>query len=161
MRKVASAASYLDGGAANPMQKAAIPMLADMDWIRADIKSLQAHFKMKRDIFLEGILKLGITVDFIPEGTFYVWGNIAKLPKPLNDGITFFEEMLKEKLICVSGVSFDLNPGSRRHFSMSPYANYVRFSYGPELKNLQMGLKAIERVVNKFAAINRQEGDTD
>eukprot|EP01134_Creolimax_fragrantissima_P001388 CFRG1388T1 len=150
MKGVASAASYLDGGASNPMQKAAIPLLTNMDWIKADIKALQTHFKMKRDTFIQGIIELGIKIDVFPEGTFYVWANLSSLPNPINDGITFFEELLKEKCICVPGIFFDINPGKRRHFSGSPYHSFVRFSYGPEIKNLQLGIEAIKRVVDKF-----------
>jgi aspartate/methionine/tyrosine aminotransferase len=46
----------------------------------------------------------------VPQGTFYVWADLSGLPHPLNDGITFFEECIKEKLICVPGIFFDINP---------------------------------------------------
>jgi hypothetical protein len=58
----------------------------------------------------QGILKLGIKIDMVPQGTFYVWADLSGLPHPLNDGITFFEECIKEKLICVPGIFFDINP---------------------------------------------------
>ena len=31
--------------------------------------------------------------------TFYVWANLSRLPKPLNDGMSFFREGLKESVI--------------------------------------------------------------
>lgn len=131
-QSIAAAASYMDGGAAHPLQKAALPLVSDLNWVRQDIISLQKHFRMKRDLFLEvrsshghamlqengsslltesqGILKLGIKIDMVPQGTFYVWADLSDLPHPLNDGITFFEECIKEKLICVPGIFFDINP---------------------------------------------------
>jgi hypothetical protein len=52
-QSIAAAASYMDGGAAHPLQKAALPLVRDLDWVRQDILALQKHFRMKRDIFLE------------------------------------------------------------------------------------------------------------
>ena len=58
--------------------------------------------------------EMGIGVEAEPAGAFYIWANLAKLPKPLNDGMSFFREGLKEKVIIVPGVFFDVNPGNRR-----------------------------------------------
>jgi len=38
-----------------------------------------------------------------PTSTFYIWLDLADLPEPLNNGLTFFEELLKEKTIVVPG----------------------------------------------------------
>lgn len=46
--------------------------------------------------------------------------------------------------------SNSVTQGKRRHYKHSPWQSYVRFSYGPKLKNIELGLKAIERVINKF-----------
>jgi aspartate/methionine/tyrosine aminotransferase len=87
-------------------------------------------------------------VDAEPMGSFYVWANLSKLPKPLNDGMSFFREGLKENVIIVPGVFFDVNPGNRRLYGR--YENYCRISFGPELKKLELGLNALERVIRKF-----------
>ena len=114
-------------------------------------QALQQHFKGKRDRFLSGIADCGIKIDFQPEGTFYVWANLEDLPSPINQCLVFFEELLKEKCICVPGIFFDINPGKRRHIQgQSKFSSYVRFSYGPETKNLELGIKAIQKVVAKF-----------
>lgn len=60
----------------------------------------------------QGIEKLGITVDMVPEGTFYVWGNLSNLPHPVNDGITFFEECIKEKVRFASALIVNYTPYS-------------------------------------------------
>ena len=70
------------------------------------------------------------------------------LPKPLDDGMNFFREGLKEKVIVVPGVFFDVNPGNRR--ATARYKNYCRISFGPELEKLELGLNTFERVIAKF-----------
>jgi DNA-binding transcriptional MocR family regulator len=62
--------------------------------------------------------------------------------------MTFFREGLNEKVIIVPGVFFDVNPGNRR--SHGRYENYCRISFGPELDKLKTGLKALEKVIQKF-----------
>ncbi|KAG9000201.1 hypothetical protein FRB90_011873 [Tulasnella sp. 427] len=62
---------------------------------------------------------------------------------------TFFEELLKEKTICVPGIFFDLNPAHRRDLFASPCHHFVRISFGPPLDQLDKGLDAIERVLAK------------
>jgi len=92
--------------------------------------------------------QMNIGIEAEPSGAFYVWANLSKLPKPLDDGMSFFREGLKEKVIIVPGVFFDVNPGNRR--THSRYENYCRVSFGPELKKLEIGLDALERVIKKF-----------
>ena len=53
-------------------------------------------------------------IDREPDGTFYVWGTVADLPPPLNDGMGFFRAALEQKVIVVPGEFFDVNPGKRR-----------------------------------------------
>jgi len=42
--------------------------------------------------------KIGLQVDHIPQGTFYLWVNLSNLQCPLNDSITFFELGLRHKV---------------------------------------------------------------
>jgi aspartate/methionine/tyrosine aminotransferase len=90
---------------------------------------------------------MGIRVEVEPAGTFYVWANLSDLPQPLNDGITFFEEGLKENVITVPGVFFDVNPERRRSYAR--YRHYCRISFGPEMEKLVLGLDALERVIER------------
>lgn len=89
-----------------------------------------------------------ITTDAQPAGAFYVWANLSKLPPLLDEGMNFFRECLKEKVIVVPGEFFDVNPGNRR--SLMRFKNYCRISFGPEIEKLELGLDAIERVIAKF-----------
>jgi aspartate/methionine/tyrosine aminotransferase len=111
--------------------------------------AIQRHFGKKRRYVLERLRKMGIEIEAEPAGAFYVWANLARLPKPLNNGMNFFREALKEKVIMVPGVFFDVNPGNRRMHGR--YENHCRISFGPEMKKLESGLDALERVIAKFA----------
>lgn len=144
---IASAGSFLDGGANHPFQNAALPLL-DPKNAEAETLAIQRHFGKKRALLLARLKKLNIGVDAVPAGAFYVWANLAKLPPPLDDGMNFFRECLKEKTIVVPGVFFDVNPGNRR--TTARYKNYCRISFGPEIEKLELGLAAFERVIAKF-----------
>ncbi len=143
---IASAGSFLDGGANNPFQPEVLGLL-DPYCVLEDAAALQAHFRAKRNYMLERLVDMGISVEAEPEGTFYVWANLAQLPEPLNDGMRFFEEGLKENVITVPGVFFDVNPERRRTYAR--YRKYCRVSFGPEQEALERGLDSIERVIAK------------
>jgi aspartate/methionine/tyrosine aminotransferase len=144
---IASAGSFLDGGANHPFQDAALPLL-DPKNVEAETLAIQTHFGRKRALLLKRLGAMNITTDAKPDGAFYVWANLAKLPPPLDDGMNFFREGLKERVIVVPGVFFDVNPGHRR--SQARYKNYCRISFGPEIEKLELGLDALERVIKKF-----------
>jgi aspartate/methionine/tyrosine aminotransferase len=144
---ITSAGSFLDGGANHPFQNIAAKLLDPQVAIQ-ETAAIQKHFGMKREHMLARLKRMGITVDAEPAGAFYIWANLSRLPKPLNDGMSFFREGLKEKVIIVPGVFFDVNPGNRR--AHSRYENYCRISFGPEMKKLEIGLDALERVIGKF-----------
>jgi len=144
---IASAGSFLDGGANHPFQNAARPLL-ELKNAEAETLAIQKHFTKKRALALSRLKKMGITADAAPAGAFYVWANLSRLPAPLDDGMNFFRECLKEKVIVVPGAFFDVNPGNRR--SLMRFTNYCRISFGPEIEKLELGLAAIERVIAKF-----------
>lgn len=71
---------------------------------------------------------------------------------------TFFEELLKEKTICVPGIFFDLNPAHRRDLFASPCHHFVRLSFGPPLDQLDKGKKllcSLEEAVSHVTVSNR------
>ena len=144
---IASAGSFLDGGANHPFQTVAKNLLQSDHAIQETL-AIQKHFGVKREYVLKRLNAMGITVDAAPNGAFYAWANLSKLPKPLDDGMVFFREGLKENVIIVPGVFFDVNPGNRR--AVGRYTNYCRISFGPEMKRLELGLNALERVIAKF-----------
>ena len=83
---LSSAGSFLDGGANAPLQKLALPLM-DIDFVRRDTWALQRHFRMKRDFLLRELSALGITVQWQPTATFYIWANLSALPSPLSEFI--------------------------------------------------------------------------
>jgi aspartate/methionine/tyrosine aminotransferase len=128
--------------------------------------ALQRHFKKKRDHVLKRLKAIGLEVKIPPVATFYIWLNLEHLPEPLNNGLTFFEELLKEKTIVIPGIFFDINPAHRRNLFSSPCHHFVRLSFGPPLKdldtgtsftnfslqilsNIMIGIDAMERVLRK------------
>jgi len=72
----------------------------------------------------------------------------------LNNGLTFFEELLKEQTIVIPGIFFDINPSHRRNLFHSPCHHFVRLSFGPPMADLDKGMDAIQRVLRKV----RKEG---
>ncbi|MCK5922521.1 MAG: hypothetical protein KAG66_16390, partial [Methylococcales bacterium] len=141
---VASAGSFLDGGANHPFQQHVLPLL-DPEYVRRDTAVTQRCFRQKRDYMLERLYGMGISVEAEPQGSFYVWANLADLPEPLNDGIRFFEAGLDENVITVPGVFFDVNPEKRRAYAR--YRRYSRISFGPDMPTLKRGLDSLERVI--------------
>jgi N-succinyldiaminopimelate aminotransferase len=144
---VASAGSFLDGGGTKPLQRAAIPLLT-AEHVDKETRAIQGMFREKRDRMLSRLDRLGIRADRAPDGTFYVWGNLASLPPPLNDGMAFFREALDRKVITVPGEFFDVNPGKRRSRRASRFRSYSRLSFGPALAEVETGLSRIEEMVH-------------
>ena len=101
--------------------------------------SLQKHFHHKRDHVLRRLREMGLKVRLPPRATFYVWLDLESLPTPINNGLTFFEELLKEKTIVIPGIFFDINPSHRRNLFNSPCHHFVRLSFGPPLEDLDKG----------------------
>jgi len=143
---VASAGSFLDGGASKPLQRAAIPLLEDAH-VRAETEAIHKTFGAKRERLLAGLARLGIEVDATPEGTFYVWGRVGALPPPLDDGMGFFRAALDHQVIVVPGEFFDVNPGKRRHQRASRFRRHVRFSFGPAQESLDAALGRLETMI--------------
>lgn len=92
---------------------------------------------------------MGFRISTVPDSTFYLWLDLEGLPEAISDGLNFFQACLEEKVIVVPGIFFDLNPSKRRDLFDSPCHHFVRFSYGPRMEILKMGLDGIERVVQK------------
>jgi N-succinyldiaminopimelate aminotransferase len=143
---VASAGSFLDGGGSRPLQRAAVPLLAEPAVVQ-ETQAIHRTFREKRDRLLSGLQRLGVRVDRVPDGTFYVWGNVDQLPPPLNDGMGFFRAALERKLIVVPGEFFDVNPGKRRSSRASRFRQHVRFSFGPSMSVMETALERLEGLV--------------
>ncbi len=143
---VASAGSFLDGGAGKPIQRAAIGLL-EQDHVIAETQAIHTTFREKKDLMVAGLSKLGVRMDRPPDGTFYVWGDVSHLPPPLNEGMGFFRAALEKKVIVVPGEFFDVNPGKRRSSRSSRFRQYVRFSFGPSRPNLELALGRLAQLI--------------
>jgi N-succinyldiaminopimelate aminotransferase len=145
---VASAGSFLDGGGSRPLQRAALPLLEESHAV-AETMAIHNAFREKRDKLHSRLGRLGVRTDREPDGTFYVWGNVAGLPPPLNEGMGFFRTALESKVIVVPGEFFDVNPGKRRSQRAARFRSYVRFSFGPSMETLDLALERLEALVLK------------
>jgi aspartate/methionine/tyrosine aminotransferase len=145
---LSSAGSFLDGGGSKPLQRAAVPLLSE-DHVVKETHAIQKGFREKRDRMLSELERIGVRVDRVPDGTFYVWGSVEHLPPPLNTGMGFFREALERKVIVVPGEFFDVNPGKRRHGRASRFRDYVRFSFGPPMASIEKALGRIEALVSE------------
>ncbi|KAI5802024.1 pyridoxal phosphate-dependent transferase [Pyronema domesticum] len=152
IKAIGSCGSYLDGGSNVPFQEAAIPLL-EPNFVRAEMRALQLHFRDKRDYVIRRLSDMGFKFRSIPDSTFYIWLDLSHLPPKIQNGLGFFEECLKEKVIVVPGIFFDLNPQSRRDLFDSPCHHYCRLSYGPKWDTLKKGINGIERVLQKHDAL--------
>ncbi len=143
---VSSAGSFLDGGGSKPLQRAAIPLL-DADYFAAEGTAVRQAFGPKRDLILERAARMGMKVDGAPEGTFYVFVSLRELPDALADGMAFFRAALDQKVVCVPGVFFDVNPGRRRSQHLSRFRQHVRLSFGPPIEEVSRGLDRLELMI--------------
>ena len=114
--------------------------------------ALHKVFRAKRDLMLSGLMRMGVRVDRVPDGTFYVWGDVSQLPPPLNDGMGFFRAALEQKVIVVPGEFFDVNPGKRRHGRASRFKSYVRFSFGPAMGVMEKAIERFETMIARAGA---------
>lgn len=135
---MARTASAIDGGPSRLSQRAALQVLEPA---RADqeTRALREVFVRKRNLMVERLEALGIRFAQPPRSTFYCWASLEGLPEPYSDAMSFFWKALDQRVLTVPGQFFDVNPGKLRR-GPSPYRQWMRFSFGPPLDNMTMGL---------------------
>ncbi|WP_236615053.1 pyridoxal phosphate-dependent aminotransferase [Desulfovibrio sp. X2] len=143
---VASAGSFLDGGANHPLQRAAADLLSP-EVAEREMAAIRAEFGRKREYLLRALQGLGFVVEAAPEGAFYVWASLEALPAKFRDAMVFFERALEEKVIVVPGQFFDVNPGKRRPHSC--YRDHLRLSFGPDMEVLERGVAGLSRMLGR------------
>lgn len=143
---VASAGSFLDGGASRPLQRAAIDLLDPQEAL-AETHALHDCFRPKRELMIRKVREMGMEIDLEPEGTFYAFVSLHRLPAPLRDCMDFFRAALERQVICVPGVFFDVNPGQRRARRLSRFREHVRLSFGPDLETVEEGLSRLAEMI--------------
>jgi len=145
---VSSTGSFLDGGGSKPLQRRAVPLL-DPALVEAETAAIRRVFLRKRGVLRKGLEDAGLRVDPEPEGTFYCWADVSALPPSINDGMSFFRAAVEERVICVPGDFFDINPGKRRSGRPSRFRQHVRFSFGPEEASVVEGVRRIGELVGR------------
>ena len=143
---VSSAGSFLDGGGSRPAQQAAVGLL-EASVVEAEIQTIRETFLPKREFLVSSLREMGIGVDLVPEGGFYVWGSVAGLPAAMNTDMTFFQRALEQQVITVPGTFFDINPGQRRQTRASRFSKYLRFSFGPSLDVLERACQRLTQMI--------------
>lgn len=143
IKRIASAGSFLDGGAAHPIQKAVIPLL-DPGFADEQARSIQKAFVHKRDLMLSAIDQMSLKIPHRPKAGFYCFVSLKDLPDHLQDGVEFFEAALSKKVITVPGKFFDVNPGNRRRHLPSRLSKFARLSYGPSPSELERGIERLK-----------------
>lgn len=145
IRAITASGSFVDGGPPCPMQRAALTVLEPA---RADQETdtVRRVFSEKCALTVKRLREVGVEFPREPEGTFYAFGSIAKVPPALRDGVAFFRKALEYRVLTVPGEYFDVNPHQART-GPSPLANWVRFSFGPPMENLKAGLDRLATMI--------------
>jgi hypothetical protein len=146
IQRLTSAGSFLDGGGSRPLQRATIDLLQEQH-TQQEVRAIQSTFRKKRDLMLSRLTSMGVHVERPPEATFYVWGSLRDLPRPISTGMGLFKHALGSQIICVPGEFFDVNPGHRRHMNSSRFKHHVRLSFGPAEDSLRGGLDRLEQLI--------------
>ncbi len=157
---IASAGSFLDGGASRPLQRAAIPLL-DPAAALAETRALARTFRRKRDRALARVQAMGLHVERPPDGTFYIFASLRGLPEPIDTGMKLFRAALDRRTIVVPGAFFDVNPGKRRAGWPSRFRHHVRLSFGPPEEAVMTGLERLEALVREARAGGHQTPAAD
>ncbi len=142
---VARTASAIDGGPSRIAQRAAIEALQP-DQADAETRALRQVFAAKRNEMVRRLEALGIRFAAKPCSTFYCWASLEDLAPPFDQAMPFFRRALEHKVMTVPGEFFDVNPGKYRR-GPSPYRQWMRFSFGPPMDNMVMGLERLERML--------------
>ncbi|MHC4818200.1 MAG: pyridoxal phosphate-dependent aminotransferase [Planctomycetota bacterium] len=145
IESMARTASAIDGGPSRIAQRAALSAL-EPDRADRETAALRRGFGAKRDEMVRRLSAMGIRCVPEPQATFYCWATLRDLPAPFNDAMTFFRRALDRKVLTVPGAFFDVNPGKRRQ-GPSPYGDWMRFSFGPPMENMVLGLERLAEML--------------
>ena len=95
---LASAGSFLDGGGSQAAAARGDPAARRRARRSQETRAIQRRRSARSATACSrGLERLGVRFDRVPDGTFYVWGNVADLPPPLNDGMGFFRAALEQQ----------------------------------------------------------------
>ncbi|MGZ5182354.1 MAG: pyridoxal phosphate-dependent aminotransferase [Ramlibacter sp.] len=97
------------------------------------------EFKRRRDFIVPALRELGFGVPVMPDGAFYVYGDISKLPHPdAGDSGAFAMSVLRQ-----AHVAFV--PGA--DFGFAAPARHVRFSYATKYERIEQAIDRLARLL--------------
>ena len=141
----ARAASAIDGGPSRVSQRMALKAM-EPSYASQETEALRVEFAKKHSMMVRRLTGMGIRC--LPgNSTFYVWACVDQLPEGFNTGIDFFWKALDWQVMTVPGNFFDVNPGGAR--TDKPFDQWVRFSFGPPMDNVDLGLTRLEDMLRK------------
>lgn len=138
---LASAGSFMDGGASRPIQRAAVE-LVKKEVADQEANAIQQHFLKKRDYLFSELTALGVEVVPEPQAGFYCWGKLDNCK--IKSGYELFEKALEKGVITVPGRFFDINPGQRRAKGQGRLESFSRFSFGPSEEELSVAISKLK-----------------
>jgi aspartate/methionine/tyrosine aminotransferase len=147
IESMARTASSIDGGPSRIAQLAALQALEPQQATQ-ETEALRVNFVKKRNLMVERLESMGIRFARKPLSTFYCWASLDGLPEPFDNAMEFFWRALDHRVMTVPGKFFDVNPGGARG-QRSPYEQWMRFSFGPPMDNMVMGLDRLAEMLNE------------
>jgi len=143
---MARTASSIDGGPSRIAQLAALQAL-EPDQADQETTALRDNFVKKRNLMVERLEAMGMRFAKAPLATFYCWASLEALPEPFDNAMDFFWRALDHQVMTVPGKFFDINPGGARP-GPSSYERWMRFSFGPPMDNVVMGLDRLAEMLD-------------
>ena len=103
----------------------------------AECERRRAEFRLRRDVFIPELERLGFHVPVMPDGAFYAWADASSWFERLgvDNSWDFAFEMLRRGHIA-------LTPG--RDFGQAETARFVRFSTANSMANLREAVTRLE-----------------
>ena len=140
--------SAFSGGSSALAQIASLGLI-NPETANAEKQILSDNFKIKRDYLVNALVGMNFGIKTVPQGAFYVWADVSKLPDGYNTGESFVENMLQNKVIVIKGDLFDINPNTKRQ--SQKWQNYVRFAFGQDIESIQKGIEIMQEVLTKIS----------
>lgn len=112
--------------------------LAALTRAQKDVVRMRGEFKKRRDVMLKGLNAIGLKVEYVPEGAFYVFVNVRHLTR---DSYKLAFDILEKAGVAVTpGIDFG-----------SEGEGYLRFSYATSIANIREGLRRLKSYFEKRA----------
>jgi len=113
--------------AADFVQRAGIAALESAE---PDVERMRAEYARRRDVLLRRLNRLGLDVQYEPQGAFYVLVSVEQIAR---DSLALSRQLLHEAGVAVTpGIDFGSNA-----------EGHLRFSYASSIANIERGMKRL------------------